>query len=499
MQNAATGQLDISGTVIFPTDRLPAPQYLERQVRFNITGDAPDIDMKKLPKLPEPTNAEISQALRQGSHNERPLKVTQPENPPKPSRSDVPAVVLNAPPPPSPTDAKKLLMATEAASHATVVYYDHSVDPDIQLHHARRVPVTYHPRTCTEYDPRLTRSENKANLMDRVLCIRETDEDTFDPDVWLAKLRETSQDISLYVRTNNGPLAEAPVLGPDPHALYKSDDTKLTILNAPRTHRFGSAPTHRKYSDVQSIAQYKQHGRFRDFVDDLASARIKFMDPGLDSYFLQKARGNVFPVQRDFPYISLPVRNPTSPVERILTCQYDVLADVLDLPTCHVTNYMTRHYNDSHVEPPCDDNPFDSEDINETLKQMATILDLDPELMAPDNPTVKQYMAQFQEEDRRAFQQYATHIDCSNVTDIRIEILIAAKDGKDPTDGAFKLQPDEIPVTKEWIKIDSSQMRDLRNVPPDQRLQGMQLIPTVSDTSSHISHTRSLLTSALTL
>ena len=89
--------------------------------------------------------------------------------------------------------------------------------------------------------------------------------------------------------------------------------------------------------------------------------------------------------------------------------------------------------------------------------------------MAPDNPTVKQYMAQFQEEDRRAFEQHATHIDCSNVTDIRIEILIAAKDGKDPTDGAFKLQPDEIPVTKEWIKIDSSQMRDLRNVPPDQR------------------------------
>jgi len=304
--------------------------------------------------------------------------------------------------------------------------------------------------------------------MNAILQVDSIEPETFDPAVWLPHVKSKCTDLAIYVHATNGNPADAPVIGPDPHMLYAANELPVRVLAAPRTHRFGSKPTESKYLKVKSIADFKQLGRSGDFRRHLADGRLQFRDTHLDALHLAKARGNSFPVQRDFPSLTFPVHGPTTYHEKILTSQYEAIAETLDIPISDTVNYFTTENNNHHSEPACENTPFDFMDLNETLQQMATLLDLDPALVSPDNPKVQSYMAQFSAEEKAAFKHHCHGIDCSDVTEVKFEILIASKHG-DPTKGAFDLQPDEIPVTKDYVKIDSTKMRDLRNVPANER------------------------------
>mmetsp|Transcript_10158 Transcript_10158/g.30755 ORF Transcript_10158/g.30755 Transcript_10158/m.30755 type:complete len:458 (+) Transcript_10158:591-1964(+) len=276
---------------------------------------------------------------------------------------------------------------------------------------------------------------------------------------WLPHMKSTS-----HVQATNGSLADSPVIDPDPHAVYASDSLNIKVLPAPRTHRCGTSPTEQKFLNVATVADDKQLGRFGDFTDHLSSGRTRLKDTLLD---MAKARGNYFPVQRVFPCLTFPVRTPTTPAEKILSCQCEVISEVLEIPVSDTINYFACENNSHRTEPACDNTPFDCADINETVQQMAVLLDIDPETVRPDSPPVQAYMEQSSAEEKAAFQNHCANLDCSDVTDVMFEILIASKNGTTPT--AFDLQPDEIPVTKDYIKIDSTKIRDLRNVPENER------------------------------
>mmetsp|Transcript_18069 Transcript_18069/g.55316 ORF Transcript_18069/g.55316 Transcript_18069/m.55316 type:complete len:282 (-) Transcript_18069:127-972(-) len=244
-----------------------------------------------------------------------------------------------------PVTTQKLL---SIATDATTVYFSASFDPGIMLPMHKLVSVVYHPRTPADYDPRLTRQENRIAQMDAILYITSDSSDTFNPAEWLPHMKSTPKDFALCVQATNSTLADAPVIGPDPRALYASDALNLTVFPAARTHRCGRAPTEQKCLDVRTVADYKKLGRFGDFTDHLAGGRLRFQD---HIYYLQREGGNFFPVQRDFPCLTFPVRSPTTQVEKILTSQYDVISEVLDIPVSDTVNYFTCENNNHRSEP----------------------------------------------------------------------------------------------------------------------------------------------------
>ena len=381
----------------------------------------------------------------------------------------IPRTVLNARPPSASSSSEllALLDACNKASQAALVYFTSTLDHSLKLCHKRRVPVAYHPRTAADYDPRLSRRENRLAQIDIALAASTAAASSFDPADWFKQNHITRPMLGPYVQATNGPLSQAPVIGPDPHQLYMAQDLPIRVLPAPRSHRFGSAQTDTAFRNVTTVAQYKEHGRFSDFVDHLASGRLRIQDPLLDAYYLQKTRGNAYPVQRDFPSFTLPVRTPETVTEKVLTKQYEFLSEMFNLPVSHTINMLHRDHNDHKSEPAGDSTPFDFEDINETLQQLATLLDIDPETIKPDHPVVAQYMQQFAKEERDAFDSHCKHLDCTDVSEVFLEVCIAASHSD--TKNAFKLQPDEIPVTSEWVKVDGKKMRDLRHVPPHER------------------------------
>jgi len=137
VQNSATAQTYISGTLVFPMDRLTPPQYLERHERYDISGDSPE--SYRPAQLPHPTPQDIAQALRPGLTNatqnaspaDTPCKQVRFQDSAIPTgkhRSTtpvhaIPQKVVQARPPPGPSRFQ-VLGARTVASNASLLYFN---------------------------------------------------------------------------------------------------------------------------------------------------------------------------------------------------------------------------------------------------------------------------------------------------------------------------------------------------------------------------------------